>query len=76
MPPPKICRNIRNNCRLPMGTRQRVLRIIRDGPATQAKRAGDSVAQRKFIRNSPATPEAMSPIECCGVAAFSGGYPA
>ena len=76
--PPEICRNIRNNHRLPMRTRARVLRIIRIGHATQAKRAGDTVAQHKFIRIAPATPKAMSLLESCGVAdktAISGGCP-
>jgi hypothetical protein len=66
--PPKFCRNIRNNCQKPCGPRQRAFRITRNKSATQAKLAGDSVAQRKFIRNAPATPDALSPLECCGVA--------
>jgi hypothetical protein len=36
----------------------------------------DTVAQRKFIRNAPATPNSMILIESCGAAAFSGGVDA
>jgi len=41
---------------------------IRNIPATLEKRAGDFVAQREFIRITPATPEALPLLECCGVA--------
>jgi hypothetical protein len=44
------------------------LRIVRNKSATRAKHAGDFVAQREFIRNAPATPDALSLLECCGVA--------
>ena len=37
-------------------------------PRNTSARDCDCVAQREFIRNNPATPEAMSPIESCGVA--------
>jgi hypothetical protein len=50
--PPKFCRNIRNNCRKPCGTRQGAFRITRNTSATQAKLAGDSVAQRELNRNA------------------------
>jgi hypothetical protein len=50
--PPKFCRNIRNNCRKPCGTRQRAFRITRNTSATRAKLAGDSVAQRELNRNA------------------------
>ena len=61
-----------------MRARRRAFRVICDGTATQAKHAGDFVAQREFIRIAPATPEAMSLLESCGVAdkmAISGGCP-
>jgi hypothetical protein len=66
--PPKFCRNIRNSCRKPCGTRRRAFRIIRNTSETPAKRAGDYVAQREFIRIAPATPEAITALESCGVA--------
>ena len=65
---PKICRNIRNNCLLPTGTRPGAFRIIRIIPATPAKHAGDSVAQREFIHNVAATPLTLLVLECCSVA--------
>jgi hypothetical protein len=66
--PPKFCRNIRNNCRKPCGPRQRAFRITRNTSATQAKLAGDSVAQRELNRIAPATPDVLPVLECCGVA--------
>jgi hypothetical protein len=67
-PAPNNYRNIRNNCRKPCGTRQGPFRITRNTSATQAKLAGDSVAQRELNRIAPATPDVLPLLECCGVA--------
>jgi hypothetical protein len=45
-----------------------VFRVTHNGHATRAKHTGDLVAQSDFIRIAPATPDALSPLECCGVA--------
>jgi hypothetical protein len=45
-----------------------VFRVTHNGHATRAKHTGDLVAQSDFIRIAPATPNALSPIESCGVA--------
>ena len=50
------------------------MRITRTNPH-RSRNAGDSVSQRELIRIAPATPVALSRLECCGVAAFSGGSP-
>ena len=60
--PPKICRNAATIAGLPTGTRQRALRIIRNG----AKHAG----ALRNVNSSATLPQRRTPCSCSNVAAW------
>ena len=72
LPPPEILPQHPQHLPVANGDKARVvadhLHKSASFPQRRAKHAGGFVAQLEFIRIVPATPDALSLLECCGVA--------